>query len=158
MTARERFLLSTYPMPAEIVIDVEMRVVFTICSGTVTDDEFLQARAHILADPRFDSAFDRLWDFSAVTREEVSEATIAELVRTSPQTGDILRAVVVSMSPQVLTRAMEFVAQSRRFNRRIAAFPTRAAAVDWIKSERIANDWAAGSRTGALEEAVSGER
>lgn len=123
-------------MPALVTIDVKRKLVITVCSETVTDEEFVQARKQLLADPAFDPAFDRLWDFSAVTGERVSDETIAHLVETSPFEGDILRAVVVSMSPKALARAMEFVALSRRFNRRIAAFPSREAAQQWLESER----------------------
>lgn len=123
-------------MPAHITIDVERKLVVTHCSGTVTDEEFLAAREQLLADPAFDASFDRLWDFSAVTTEQVSEAAIARLVKTSPYVGDISRAVVVSMSPTALARVLEFVSQSRRFNRGLALFPTREAAEQWIASER----------------------
>ena len=67
----------------------------TVCSDTVTDEEFVQARKQVLADPTFDPSFDRLWDFSAVTKEQVSAETIARLVETSPFEGDISRAVVM---------------------------------------------------------------
>ena len=123
-------------MPALVTIDVKGKLVTTVCSDTVTDEEFVQARKQVLADPTFDPSFDRLWDFSAVTGEQVSDETIAHLVETSPFEGDILRAVVVSMSAKALARVMEFVAQSRRFNQRIAAFPTLEAARQWLESER----------------------
>jgi hypothetical protein len=125
-------------MPALVTIDVERKLVITVCSGTVTDEEFVQARKQVLADPTFDPSFDRLWDFTAVTGAEVNDETIAHLVETSPFMGDILRAVVVSMSAKALARVMEFVAQSRRFNRRIAAFPSRETAWQWLESERRA--------------------
>ena len=125
-------------MPALVTIDVKRKLVITVCSETVTDQEFVQAREQVLADPTFDPSFDRLWDFSAVTKEQVSDETIAHLVETSPFVGDILRAVVVSMSPKALARVMEFVSLSRRFNRRIAAFPTQEAARQWLESERRA--------------------
>jgi hypothetical protein len=125
-------------MPALVTIDIERKLVITVCSGSVTDEEFVQARKEVLADPTFDPAFDRLWDFTAVTGAEVSDETIAHLVETSPFVGDILRAVVVSMSAKALARVMEFVAQSRRFNRRIAAFPSRETAWQWLESERRA--------------------
>ncbi|MEO5720866.1 MAG: hypothetical protein ABIR71_05270 [Chthoniobacterales bacterium] len=124
-------------MPAEIEIDVERGLVTTICAGTVTDEEFIAARKRVLADPRFELGFDRLWDFSAVTEEQVSAGTIVQLVETAPFSGEIARAVVVSMVPQALARVMDFVDQSRRLNRRIAAFPTREAAEQWIESERV---------------------
>ncbi|MGI8436756.1 MAG: hypothetical protein ACR2NX_07610 [Chthoniobacterales bacterium] len=125
-------------MPALIEIDVERKLVRTVCSGTVADEDFVHAREEMLADPRFDPAFDRLWDFSGVKEEHVSEETLATLVKTSPHTGDISRAVVVSMAPQAFARVLEFISQSRRFQRRIAAFPTRDAAERWIQSERLA--------------------
>jgi hypothetical protein len=123
-------------MPALVTIDVERKLVITVCSDTVTDEEFVQARKQVLADPTFDPSFDRLWDFSAVIKGQVSDETIARLVETSPFVGDILRAVVVSMLPQALDRVMEFVSQSRRLNRRIAAFPTQEAARQWLEGER----------------------
>ncbi len=125
-------------MPALVTIDVERRLVSTVCSGTVTDEEFQAARKQLLTDPMFDPSFDRLWDFSAVTTEQVSEEAISNLVKTSPFVGEISRAVVVSISPKSLGRVMEFVSQSRRFNRGSAVFPTRAAAEQWIESERRA--------------------
>ena len=137
-------------MPALVTIDVERKLVITVCSDTVTDDEFVQARTQVLADPRFDPSFDRLWDFSAVTKEQVSDETIAHLVETSPFEGDISRAVVVSMLPQGLARVMEFVSQSRRFNRRIAAFPTQEAARQWLESERRARSTVQDSLTEPL--------
>lgn len=123
-------------MPVRVTIDPQRKLVTTTCDGLVTDEEFLQAREQVLADTTFDPAFDRLWDFSPVTGAQVSEDLIARLVKTSPFVGDILRAVVVSMSPETLARTLEFVAQSRHFNRQIAAFPTREAAEEWIESER----------------------
>jgi hypothetical protein len=125
-------------MPTLVTIDVKRKLVITVCSETVTDEEFIQARRQLLADPTFDPSFDRLWDFSAVTQEQVSDETIEHLVETSPFEGDILRAVVVSMLPHALARVMEFVSQSRRFNRRIAAFPTQETARQWLESERRA--------------------
>jgi hypothetical protein len=123
-------------MPAHVTIDRERKLVITVCSGIVTDEEFLEARKQVLADPTFDPCFDRLWDFSAVISEQVSEEVIARLVKTSPFVGDVSRAVVMSMSPKALARTMEFVSQSRQFNRRIAVFPTRQSAEQWIESER----------------------
>ena|SRR5664279_4360588 len=125
-------------MPAVVTIDVKRKLVITVCSDTVTDEEFVHARKQVLADPTFDPSFDRLWDFSGVTGEQVSNETIAHLVETSPFEGDILRAVVVSMTAKALERVIEFVTQSRRFNRGIAAFPTRESARQWLESERRA--------------------
>lgn len=125
-------------MPVLITVDVERKLVLTLCSGMVGDEEMIEARGKVLADPAFDPSFDRLWDFSEVTEERVSLEIISELVKSSPYHGDISRAVVVSMQPRALARIMEFVSQSRRFNRRIAAFPSRESALQWIEGERAA--------------------
>jgi hypothetical protein len=131
-------VVSVTLMPVLITIDVKRKLVLTVCTGEVRDEEFLEARKHVLDDPRFDRSFDRVWDFSAVTEANVSAATIENLVETSPFVGDVLRAVVVSISPKALTRVLEFVSRTRKFNRRIAVFPDREAAEAWIKSERAA--------------------
>jgi hypothetical protein len=133
-------------MPADVMIDLERKLVITVCSGVVTDEEFMEARKQLLADPAFDPAFDRMWDFSGVIAEQVSEEAIARLVKSAPFVGDISRAVVMSMSPKALARIMEFVFQSRQLNRRIAVFPTRQSAEQWIESEQRA-------RTPAQEQA-----
>ncbi len=134
--ARKKLVNQASLMPIQVTIDPQRQLVITTCFGLVTADEFLQAREQVLADTTFDPTFDRLWDFSSVTGEQVSEELISRLVKTSPFAGDILRAVVVSLSPKTLARILEFIAESRRFNRRIAAFPTREAAEGWIQSER----------------------
>ena len=125
-------------MPALVTVDVKRKLVITVCSDPVTDEEFVQARKQLLADPTFDPSFDRLWDFSAVTSDQVSDETIALLAETSPFVGDILRAVVVSMSAKALARVMEFVSLSRQFHQRVAAFPSRETAWEWLESERRA--------------------
>lgn len=144
-SAWKQLLLLLYIMPTDVSIDVNRKLVITVCSGTVTDEEFGQAREKLLAHPAFDASFDRLWDFSAVTKEEVSPEVLASLVKTSPFVGDISRAVVVSLSPKAVGRIMEFISASRRFNRRIAAFPTLESAEQWIESRAPAARTAAGT-------------
>ncbi|MEO8045620.1 MAG: hypothetical protein ABI674_12015 [Spartobacteria bacterium] len=123
-------------MPVSVNIDPTRKLVVTTAFGFVSDAEFLQARSNLLADPLFDPSYDRLWDFSAVTEEKVSEQTLAYLVDTSPAAGLILRAVVVCMPPVPFQRVLDFICESRRFSRQIAAFPLRKMAEDWILSER----------------------
>lgn len=123
-------------MPVTVTIDTGRRLVVTTASGYVSDAEFLQARSHLLSDPQFDPAFDRLWDFSAVTEEKVTDKTMTYLVDTSPAAELIYRAVVVCMHPVPFQRVLDFICESRRHSRHIAAFPLRDMAEDWIRSER----------------------
>ena len=123
-------------MPETVNVDAERKLVVTTCSGSVTDEDFLQARKTLLADPSFDPSFDRLWDFSEVTEQQVSDSTLAHLVGTSPSTGNISRAVVVSKSKEPLAKVLAFIAHSRQLNRRVAVFPNRETAEKWIETGR----------------------
>lgn len=125
-------------MPVIVRVDVERKLVITTCSGSVIDEDFLQARKDMLANPRFDPSFDRLWDFSEVTQQRVSDATMAHLVETSPSVGNISRAVVVSRAKEPLPQVLEFIGRSRSLNRRVAVFPNRETAEQWIETGRNA--------------------
>ena len=103
----------------------------------VTDEEFLRAREDLLANPVFDPAFDRIWDFSAITEARVSEAVVARLVATSPNSDrPICRAIVVSERADPMKYILGFINCVRQANRRIAAFPDRDCAEKWIATSR----------------------
>jgi len=124
-------------MPVSVTIDQERRLTITIGEGVVTDEEFLHAREQLLANPAFDSAFDRIWDFSAVTESRVSKAVAAQLISTSPNSeGPICLAVVVSERCPPMTAILDFINRIRQTNRRIAAFPDRGRAEEWIATAR----------------------
>ena len=124
-------------MPVTVTVDPERRLTVTVGEDVVTDEEFLQARERLLADPAFDPAFDRLWDFSAVTEALVSEEVVALLVATSPNSErPICRAVVVSERNAPLKYILDFINCVRQANRRIAAFPDRDHAEKWIATTR----------------------
>jgi hypothetical protein len=121
-------------MPLTTSIDVEQRLVVNEAWGTVTDDDFVKARRGLLTDPGFDASFDRLWDFSRATGEELSENTVRWMVATSPSHDQVRRAIVCT-APATVARVMEFIARSRDLHRQIAVFPTREQALLWIQSE-----------------------
>lgn len=124
-------------MPVTVTIDPERRLTVATGEGVVTDEEFLQAREQVLADSTFDPTFDRIWDFSAVTEARVTEAIIARLVATSPNSENpICRAVVASERAAPLKSTLEFINRTRQANRRIAVFPDLHSAEKWIASVR----------------------
>lgn len=125
-------------MAVTVHVEAERKLVITTCSGSVADEDLLEARKTLLADPRFDPSFDRLWDFSDVTEQQVSDSTLAHLVATSPSAGNISRAVVVSRSKEPLAKVLAFIAHSRQLNRRVAVFPNRETAEQWIETGRNA--------------------
>lgn len=125
-------------MPVTVTIDPERRLTITTGEGVVTDEEFLRAREQLLANPAFDPAFDRIWDFSAITEAQVSEAVVAQLIATSPNSErPICRAVVVSERTTPMKYILDFMNRVRQTNRRIAAFPDRAHAEKWIATTRV---------------------
>ena len=124
-------------MPITVTIDPERRLTITTGEGVVTDEEFLRAREQLLANPAFDPAFDRIWDFYAITEARVSEAVVARLVATSPNSDrPICRAVVVSERATPMKYILGFMNCVRQANRRIAAFPDRNRAEKWIETSR----------------------
>ena len=125
-------------MPVTVTIDAERRLTNTICEGLVTDEEFLRAREQLLANPAFDPAFDRIWDFYAVTEARVSETVVARLVSASPNSEKpICRAVVVSERAAPMKAILDFINRIRQTNRRIAAFPDRDSAEKWVTAARV---------------------
>jgi len=124
-------------MPVTVTIDPERRLTITIGEGVVTDEEFLHAREQLIADPAFDSTFDRIWDFYAVTEARVSEDVAAQLIAASPKSEKpICRAVVVSERITPMKAILDFINRIRQTNRQIAAFPNRASAEKWIATAR----------------------
>ena len=124
-------------MPVTVTIDADRRLTITTCEGVVMDEEFLRAREQLLADPAFDPAFDRIWDFYAVTEARVSEAVAARLIAGSPNSEKpICRAVVVSERTMPMKAILDFINRTRQANRRIAAFPDLVSAEKWVLTAR----------------------
>ena len=125
-------------MPVTVTIYPERRLTITTCEGVVTDEEFLRAREQLLANPVFDPAFDRIWDFYAITESRVSEAVGVRLIATSPNSErPICRAVVVSERATPMKAVLDFIDRTRQANRRISAFPDRSSAEKWIATARV---------------------
>jgi hypothetical protein len=124
-------------MPVTLTIETERRLVVTTGRGIVTDEEFVRARHQLLADPAFDPTYDRIWDFYAVTESRVTEEVAAQLVAGSPASEKaICRAVVMSERTEPMQAIIDFISRTRQANRRIAAFPDRASAEEWVFTAR----------------------
>ena len=124
-------------MPVSLIFQSEDRIAITVLEGVVTDAELLAARHQVLTDPAFDPSYDRVWDFHAATHNQVSQAVAAQMIAESPNPGkSICRAVVLSAATAGLPPILRFIDGHRAIGRRIAAFPTRASALEWIKVAR----------------------
>lgn len=69
-------------MPVVLKIDSSRRLVYSAFYGKVSDAEFLEHRSAIRADPDFNSHFDEILDFTAVTETSLSEVTLTTLAAT----------------------------------------------------------------------------
>lgn len=124
-------------MPVSLLYNSEQRITVTILEGVVTDDELIAARRRVLTEPAFDPSYDRIWDFYGATHNMVSEPVAAQMVAESPIPGKpICRAVVMSLATGPQAAILDFIDRTRRASRRIAAFPSRASALEWILSAR----------------------
>ncbi len=124
-------------MPVTLTIDSVRRLVVTTGCGVVTDEEFLRTRHELLEDSAFDPGYDRIWDFHAVTEAQVSEEIVAQLVAASPfSPKPICRAVVMSERSGPMKAIIHFISRTRQANHRIAAFPDRASAEQWVLTAR----------------------
>ena len=124
-------------MPVTLSIDKDRRLVITTGQGVVTDEDFIEARRRLTADPEFDPSYDRIWDFHDVTESLVTEETIGKLVAASPNADrPICRAVVLSKRPRATKSILHFISCTRQSNRRIAAFPDLASAEKWVTTTR----------------------
>lgn len=125
-------------MPVTLSIDTSRRLTITRAHDVVTEAELIEARRQFVEHPHFDPNFDRVWDFRDVTEAQISDEIIARLVAGSPVSGKpICRAVVVSVRPEPMKAILSFISQTRQANRRIAAFPDRASAEQWIFTARV---------------------
>ena len=124
-------------MPVTLTIEPERQLVVTTGHGIVTDEEFVRARQQLLEHPEFDPNYDRIWDFYAVTESRVTEEIAAQLVAASPASEKaICRAVVMSERTEPMKAIIDFISRTRQANRRIAAFPDRASAEEWVLTAR----------------------
>jgi hypothetical protein len=122
-----------FGMPVSVIIEDEERLTITRGEGLVTDEDFLNARAALLVNPRFDPAFDRIWDFYDVTEARVSPEVAERLVGGSPGSENpICRAVIMSKSSAPVNAILDFIQRTRRSQRRIAVFPDMKSARRWI--------------------------
>lgn len=122
-------------MPLHLTIDPARRIIVSAGEGSISDADLKAGREKLTADPRFDPTFDRIWDLSAATRLTFSDEALQQFAEKS-LSGVKVRRAIVCVAPEIVSRVLEFVEESRRFHRDIVIFPTRQEAEEWIASPR----------------------
>ncbi len=83
-------------MPAVLKIDPQRRIVLTTFHGHVTGEDLVRQQAVILADPRFETSFADVVDFSSVSVAAIDESALTSLAGTSSIFGPNVPHVIVA--------------------------------------------------------------
>ncbi len=105
-------------MPVVLKIDPRRHVVYSAFYGMISDEEVLSHRSRIASEPDFQPHFSEIIDFSAVTRADVSEQTVAALAANPSLYGESAIHIVVAPDDSVFRMASKFkqLARSSRPN------------------------------------------
>jgi hypothetical protein len=119
-------------MPFDIVIDAEHRIVYSRAWGEFTEADVLAHRQHLKANPKFDSTFRQLADFSGVTRLAISATSIRAL--TSSDTWDrSSRRAFVASTDVVFGMARMYATLLGESKSNIAVFRRAEEARRWLR-------------------------
>ncbi|HXY68777.1 MAG TPA: hypothetical protein VEH62_04975 [Gemmatimonadales bacterium] len=121
-------------MPAEYRIDRSKRTVYSRAWGILMDQDLIDARSALFADPAFAPEFDQLYDFTEVAEVRVTSPVLLQLALSSRFSPTSRRAVVVSSDVAYGMARMYAILSGREET--IQVFRDRAAAVAWLEAPR----------------------
>lgn len=101
-------LNTVYNVPVVLKIDIRRRLVYSTFYGKITDDELLNHRSTIAADPHFNRDFNEIVDFSAVTEPNISEAGLAQVAAGESLYSDSVLHIVVAPADLAFQLASQF--------------------------------------------------
>ena len=103
-------------MPVVLKIDLHRRIVYSAFYGKITDAEVAGHRSAIASDPDFNSAFNEIVDFSAVTEASLSEKTLAAMAANPSLFRESALHIIVAPNEklfQIASRFKDFAHSSR---------------------------------------------
>jgi len=120
-------------VPADYIIDKNVRLVRIIFTGRVTTAEMYDARHRMLADPAFDPAFSHLVDACAATTFEMNGYSIKQFAQKQVLADNARRAIVLSNSPDFgLARMFQIYREIAGGNEEIQIFQQIDPAIKWL--------------------------
>jgi hypothetical protein len=123
-------------MPAFYKIDRDSRLIMSTASGNFTLAEALAHDEKLEIDPQFDPDFAQLFDFSHVTRLELTSDHIRQLAQDSPFSPHTRRALLVASDAAYgLARMFEMLRESAG-DTGIEVFRNLDEALDWVLARR----------------------
>ena len=126
-------------MPIEYSIDKNLGVVFTTASGVLTDDEILEHKRKVIADPNFKSGYVELSDVRSVADLTLSASALEQFVAQDDADAERLRnyklAIVVSGALEFGMGAM-YEMMSQANSRDVRVFRDVGLAKEWLQIPR----------------------
>jgi hypothetical protein len=124
-------------MPANFIIDVQHRLVFSTGDGVFTHADFLEHMARLQRDARFQPEFDQLVDCRAFTLQLTSEE-ISDLASRSVFSSRSRRAFVVASSLQFGLSRMFAAYREEKGRQETMVFRDLREALAWLN---LPPDW-----------------
>ena len=121
-------------MPADYQIDRSRRVVHCRAWGVLTDQDLVDNRVALHADPVFEPNLAVLYDFTDVTEVNVTSATLRGLARGSRLAPTARQALIVSSEEAFGMARMYSIFGGNESQNRV--FRDRASAEAWLDSAR----------------------
>jgi len=121
-------------MPAEYRIDRSKRLVMSRAWGVLTDQDLVDNRTALFADPGFEPALDQVYDLSEVTEMKVSSTVLLHLAMSSRFSPTARRAVVVTSD--VAYGMARMYAMLTGHEDTVQVFRDRPSADRWLEERR----------------------
>ncbi len=123
-------------MPITYSIDEDLGVVFTTASDVLTEDELLEHKRKMIADPKFKPGFVELSDVRFISDLAISASGLEKFVAQDDSDAERLRgfklAIVVSGALEFGMGAM-YEMMSLKNNRDVRIFRELSLAKDWLQ-------------------------
>jgi hypothetical protein len=119
-------------MSEEYQIDLENRVIMTRCWGVLCDQDIIQHRARLAADPAFNPMLSQLVDTSEVTEITLTPSTMVLLGQSTLFNPAAKRAYVVTKDVMFGLVRMYELYQSIRGTQTVRVFRIREEALQWL--------------------------
>ncbi|HVO35497.1 MAG TPA: hypothetical protein VMT21_08035 [Gemmatimonadales bacterium] len=118
-------------MPADYRIDASERIVYCRAWGVLTNHDLETHRAALYADPAFRPDLAQLYDFTAVTKLEITADALRNLAETTRFSPTARRALVASTDLAFGMARMYSLMTQFEF---VEVFRDEASAMRWLRS------------------------
>jgi hypothetical protein len=123
-------------VPAQYEIDKARRVVISTASGFVTGDEILAHQRKLQNDPDFDPTYSQIFDFTAVTENDINANDVRAIAATTIFAPLSRRALLVTTDEQFGLGRMFGIIREGFGEQGIRVFRDRDEALRWAMPDK----------------------